>query len=89
MAHGRGVILALAARERLEIVNIAATHVKKHVTGSGRATKAQMQRAVAALLGLAQPPEPNDVADALAVAISGLEMLRAEQRGQVVARGGA
>ena len=89
MAHGRGVILALAARENLEIIDIAATHVKKHVTGSGRASKAQVQRAVAALLGLAQPPEPNDVADALAVAVSGLEMLRAERHGQAVAGGGS
>ena len=88
MAHGRGVILALAARAGLEIVSIAATHVKKHVTGSGRASKVQVQRAVAAILGLAQPPEPNDVADALAVAISGVEMQRA-QRHQPTAAGGA
>lgn len=79
MAHARGVILALAARRGLEIVHVAATHVKKHLTGSGRAGKAQIQRAVAATLNLPQIPEPNDVADALAVALCGLRMCAAER----------
>ena len=77
MAHGRGVILALAARRGLGILHIGATHVKKHLTGSGRAGKAQIQRAVAATLRLPAIPEPNDVADALAVALCGLELRRA------------
>ena len=81
MAHARGVILVLAARRGLSIVHVAATHVKKHLTGSGRAGKAQIQRAVAATLNLPQIPEPNDVADAMAVALCGLHMQReAEQR---------
>ncbi len=77
MAHGRGVILALAARRGLGILHIGATHVKKHLTGSGRAGKAQIQRAVAATLRLPAIPEPDDVADALAVALCGLELRRA------------
>lgn len=88
MAHGRGVILALAARRGLAIVNVAATHVKKHLTGSGRAGKAQVQRAVAAALHLPYVPEPHDVADALAVAICGLRMRNAEQRRDEAADGG-
>ena len=47
----------------------AATKVKKLVTGSGRASKEQMQHAVARELGLAGPPEPHDVADALGIAL--------------------
>lgn len=74
MGHARGVILCLARRHDLQVLDIAATQVKKLLTGSGRAGKPQMQRAVAALLGLATLPEPHDVADALAIAVGGLEM---------------
>jgi len=78
MGNGRGVVLALAARRGLAVINIGATHVKKHLTGSGRAGKAQIQRAIAATLNLPTLPEPNDVADAMAVAICGLEMCSVE-----------
>jgi crossover junction endodeoxyribonuclease RuvC len=96
MAHARGVILALAARRGLEIVHVAATHVKKYLTGSGRAGKAQVQRAVAATLSLPTIPEPDDVADALAVAFCGLRLRDADRSvrrprrtaGQDVTKGG-
>jgi len=37
--------------------------------GNGRASKGQVQRAIQATLSLPQLPEPNDVADAIAVAL--------------------
>jgi crossover junction endodeoxyribonuclease RuvC len=43
--------------------------VKLSVCGAGQARKEQVQRMVATLLGLEQPPEPDHAADALAVAI--------------------
>jgi len=88
MAHARGVILALAARRGLTVVNIAATQVKKLLTGSGRAGKAQVQRAVAATLHLPRIPEPHDVADALAVALCGLHIRNGELRETRAAKGG-
>lgn len=72
MGHARGVILAAAARRGVPVLNLAATHVKKMLTGSGRAGKAQIQRAIAATLNLPTIPEPNDVADAMAIALCGL-----------------
>jgi crossover junction endodeoxyribonuclease RuvC len=94
MGHARGVVLALAARSGMSVIHIASTHVKKHLTGSGHANKRQMQAAVAMLLGLAKPPEPHDVADAIAVALCGLRMRAAGQaltarRGRVAAGGPA
>ncbi|MBL8744891.1 MAG: crossover junction endodeoxyribonuclease RuvC [Phycisphaerae bacterium] len=71
MAHARGVILLTAAKFRLPLVEISPATVKKAVTGNGRATKAQMQYAVAAVLGLPSLPKPADVADAIAVAMCG------------------
>lgn len=72
MAHARGAVLLVAARAGLEVVSVGATFVKKMLTGSGRAGKAQVQRAVALTLGLARVPEPHDVADAVALALCGL-----------------
>ena len=69
MAHARGVIFLAAAQRGLTVRSYNATSIKKTVTGSGRASKEQMQRAVQRELGLAKLPEPPDVADALAVAL--------------------
>jgi crossover junction endodeoxyribonuclease RuvC len=85
MAHARGVILALAARRGLEVISVAATNVKKLLTGSGRAGKRQVQRAVMATLGLPRLPDPPDVADAIAIALSGLRLRQARR----VVRGAA
>jgi hypothetical protein len=64
MGHARGVILAAAGRHGMAVLPLAATHVKKILTGSGRASKQQVQRAVANTLGLPALPGPHDVADA-------------------------
>jgi crossover junction endodeoxyribonuclease RuvC len=47
----------------------AATRIKKSLTGNGRATKNQMQRAIQTVLALPEVPEPADVADAIAIAL--------------------
>lgn len=69
MGHARGVIYLAASQAGVPVYDYAATQVKKLLTGGGRASKAQMQRAIARELGLAAPPEPADVADALAIAL--------------------
>ena len=70
MGHVRGVVCLLSGTHNLSLVSIASTHVKKSVTGQGHAGKLQVQRMVQHYLGLKNIPEPPDVADALAVAIS-------------------
>ncbi len=77
MAHARGTILTLAARCGLHVISVAATNVKKLLTGSGHASKRQMQLAVAATLRLPTILEPHDVADAVAIALCGLRLRRA------------
>lgn len=69
MGHARGVLFLAAAQNELEVVSYNATRIKKTITGSGRASKEQVQRTIQRELGLAQLPEPPDVADALAVAL--------------------
>lgn len=70
MAHARGVILLVGQKSGKEIVELPPADVKRAVTGSGRATKAQMQASASRLLGLAEPPKPADIADALCIAIA-------------------
>lgn len=69
MGHARGVLCLAGAQAGIPVVHYSATQIKKILTGSGRAPKVQIQQAIQRELSLAAPPEPNDVADALAVAV--------------------
>ncbi len=69
LAHVRGAILATLADISISVVHYSPTQIKRLLTGSGRAPKEQIQHAVKAELRLATIPEPNDVADASAIAL--------------------
>ena len=69
MGHARGTVLLAAQQAGVTVMNLAATQVKKSVTGNGHASKLQVQRAVQAIWKLPELPEPPDVADALAIAL--------------------
>jgi crossover junction endodeoxyribonuclease RuvC len=69
MGHARGVICLAAAEAGIPVINYSATQIKRILTGNGRAPKSQIQQAIAQELRLPKPPEPPDVADALAVAL--------------------
>lgn len=75
MGHARGVVLLSAAQRGIELQEILPTAVKKAVTGRGHATKRQVQMAVMGQLNLAAPPSPPDVADAIAIALTGARRL--------------
>lgn len=70
MGHARGVIILAATQAGIPVTHYAATQIKKILTGAGRAPKTQMQQAIQRELGLASPPDPPDVADALAIALT-------------------
>jgi crossover junction endodeoxyribonuclease RuvC len=70
MGHARGVIVLAAAQAEIPVTAYASTKVKKLLTGNGRAPKSQMQNAICREFGLTTAPEPPDVADALAIALS-------------------
>ena len=69
MGHARGVLLLAAARRNTPTASYLPTKVKRNLTGHGRASKEQMQAAIQMHFSLAAPPEPPDVADALAIAL--------------------
>lgn len=78
MAHARGVVLLTIRRAGVGLAELKPAEVKKSLTGSGRATKDQMQRAVQTLFNLATLPEPPDVADAIAIALGACRRSAAE-----------
>lgn len=69
MAHARGAILSMAVEHGIPVVHYTPTQVKRLLTGSGKAGKEQIQRAIKTELGLDRLLEPHDVADAFAVAL--------------------
>jgi crossover junction endodeoxyribonuclease RuvC len=69
VGEARGVTLLAAAEHGLPCYDYTPQAVKKAVCGSGSADKGQVQRMVATLLGLPEPPTPDHAADAFAVAI--------------------
>jgi crossover junction endodeoxyribonuclease RuvC len=71
MAIGRAQAIALlaAAGEGIPAFEYTPAQVKLRVANYGASSKEQVQEMVRLLLGLAEVPEPNDAADALAVAV--------------------
>jgi len=69
VGQARGVVLLAAAQARIPVREATPNEVKLAVAGSGSADKLQVQQMVAAILGLAALPQPDDAADALAMAI--------------------
>jgi len=65
----RGVAMLAASSAGLEVSEYAPLSIKSAVVGYGRADKQQVQQMVTRLLNLAEPPQPADASDALAIAI--------------------
>lgn len=70
VSEARGVILYTAAQNNIEVVSYSPRTIKLAIAGTGSADKKQMQRMVTQLLHLPTIPTPDDVADAIAVALT-------------------
>jgi crossover junction endodeoxyribonuclease RuvC len=70
VGQARGIVLLCAAQNNLELVEISPNEVKMSITGYGGATKEQVIYMVTKILNLAEPPKPDDTADALAISIA-------------------
>ena len=69
VAQARGVILLACSHNNKQVYEYTPLQVKQGVVGYGRAKKIQVQHMVTSILNLNKIPTPDDVADALAVAI--------------------
>ncbi|MBM4435368.1 MAG: crossover junction endodeoxyribonuclease RuvC [Chloroflexi bacterium] len=70
VAEARGVALLCGARAGLAVAEYTPSEVKVSVTGSGAAEKAQVQRMVALLVRADRPITQDNVADAIAIALT-------------------
>ena len=69
VSEARGVIILAALKSSLKIREFTPLQVKQAVSSYGRADKKAVQKMVRLILSLNKDPEPDDAADALAVAI--------------------
>lgn len=70
MGHARGVLCLAGAQHGVPVHTLAHSLVKRALIGTGAARKDQVNSMVTQLLGLRRRPEPNDVSDALALALA-------------------
>ena len=76
VGHARGVVLLAAAQADVPVFEYTPNEVKQAIVGYGGADKNQMQQMVRMLLHLDFVPEPDDAADAVAIAICHLQSAR-------------
>lgn len=69
VGQARGVVLLAAAQANVPVAEYSPSEIKHAIAGYGKADKPQMQEMVRLILNLRSVPQPDDAADALAVAI--------------------
>ncbi len=69
VGQARGVIILAAMQNKIPVYEYTPLQVKQALTGYGRASKTQIQQMMKSMLGLSEVPKPDDVADALAIAV--------------------
>ncbi len=69
VGQARGVVLLAAAQGKVPVSEYSPSEIKHAIAGYGKADKPQMQEMVRLILNLRAIPQPDDAADALAVAI--------------------
>lgn len=72
--QARGVIMLLTAQKNLPVIEPKPSQIKMALCGTGDADKLQVQRMVQRFLALEEIPQPDDTADALAAAVTGLAL---------------
>jgi len=72
VVQARGVLIMTLARFKIPTVEFPPMQIKLAVAGSGHAKKDEVLEAVMRELNLTTPPRPDDAADALAIALTGL-----------------
>ncbi len=79
VGQAQAVAMLAAAHFGLPVSTYSPPEIKKAVTDFGGSAKSQVQEMVRLLLGLPELPQPDDAADALAVAICHVNASRVQQ----------
>lgn len=84
VSEARGVILLSLRLNGLDIYEYTPMQIKKGLTGYAKADKSQIQKMTMMILGLKKMPEPDDVADAIAISLTHLNCAKAEISSRVI-----
>ncbi|MBN2789397.1 MAG: crossover junction endodeoxyribonuclease RuvC [Candidatus Delongbacteria bacterium] len=76
LGHARGAAIIAGAIANLNVREFSPKEVKQNISGTGNATKEQVQFMVKSILKLDKIPKPNDATDAVAIALSLLQTLK-------------
>lgn len=80
VGQARGILLLSAAANGIPVYSYSPLAVKRAITGDGHADKKQVLKMIVSLLKLKEPPKPDDVADALAIALAHVYSYRIKER---------
>ena len=80
VGQARGVVLLAAAQAGISVAEYSPSEIKHAIAGYGKADKNQMQEMVRLILGLDRVPQPDDAADALAIALCHAQTAPFEER---------
>ena len=72
VVQARGVIMMTLGKHNLSIQEFPPMQIKLAVTGYGHSDKGEVLRSVMNELSITTPPKPDDAADALAIALTGI-----------------
>jgi len=72
--QARGVIMMVLASKKIHISEYSPAQIKLTISGSGKASKKEVLDAVMYNLKLKKTPKPDDAADALAIALTKLNV---------------
>lgn len=74
VSEARGVVTVLLAQRKIPLKQYTPNQIKQSVSGTASADKETVEISVAALLNLPEPPKPDHAADAIAGAITHINM---------------
>ena len=75
ISEARGVIILIIQKNHLKYIELTPLEIKQNLIGYGRANKKDVQKAIQCFFSLETLPKPDDIADALAVALAGANKL--------------
>ncbi|MDQ5882811.1 MAG: crossover junction endodeoxyribonuclease RuvC [Patescibacteria group bacterium] len=76
ISEATGVIALVTQKQKLPCLRLTPLEIKQNLIGYGRAEKKDVQKLVQLIFSLKEIPKPDDTADALAVALAGLNKIQ-------------
>lgn len=80
ISEATGVILLIAQKNKIKCVRLTPLEIKQNLVGYGRADKKDVQKVVQLVFSLKEIPKPDDAADAIAVALAGINKTSLQEK---------